>query len=293
MHKSDHGTKQGVVTKEGSVTNARERVCFRRRRELSGVEVRTVENSSNPWRSYSTGFEFLAPSTWQGEVWHRRRNTVLGSGQVLCAQPGEVFLARSVIKPGAFSSVSVDACVLDEYVAEQRALSRPLALRAFARMSHALATKLDAVVRTVGPGATELELESCMVDFVAALADELLDLAAMPAPRTDSDSRAAERVRERLHDDPAANVDLTTLAAHAGMSRFRALRVFKRRFGLPPHTYQLGWRVGLARQSLRQGIEPARVAVEYGFVDQSHLTRHFKRLLGVTPAQYARIGNAA
>jgi AraC-like DNA-binding protein len=48
-----------------------------------------------------------------------------------------------------------------------------------------------------------------------------------------------------------------------------------------------------AQKSLREGLQPAHVAAEYGFVDQSHLTRHFKRLVGVTPAQYARIGNAA
>jgi len=33
---------------------------------------------------------------------------------------------------------------------------------------------------------------------------------------------------------------------------------------------------------------PAQVAADCGFADQSHFTRHFKRLTGVTPAQYAR-----
>jgi transcriptional regulator GlxA family with amidase domain len=36
----------------------------------------------------------------------------------------------------------------------------------------------------------------------------------------------------------------------------------------------------------------AAVAHEVGFFDQSHLTRHFKRLLGVTPAAYARHGRS-
>jgi AraC-like DNA-binding protein len=40
----------------------------------------------------------------------------------------------------------------------------------------------------------------------------------------------------------------------------------------------------------RDGIPAVRVAMETGFTDQSHLTRHFKRAFGVTPGQYARGG---
>jgi AraC-like DNA-binding protein len=96
-----------------------------------------------------------------------------------------------------------------------------------------------------------------------------------------------------LQQDVLATIDLRALASQTGMSRYQALRAFKRRYGLPPHAYQLRVRLGLAQQSLRDGVLPAHVAAEYGFVDQSHLTRHFKRLTGVTPTQYARVGTAA
>ena len=43
-----------------------------------------------------------------------------------------------------------------------------------------------------------------------------------------------------------------------------------------------------ARELLRNGIAPADVALRTGYADQSHLTRHFRRLVGVTPGQYAR-----
>ncbi len=81
---------------------------------------------------------------------------------------------------------------------------------------------------------------------------------------------------------------LAELANETGQSRFQALRAFKRRFGLAPHAYQLRVRLGLAQKSLRDGIPPAHVAAELGFVDQSHFTRHFKHLIGVTPARYVR-----
>ena len=91
-----------------------------------------------------------------------------------------------------------------------------------------------------------------------------------------------------MPEDPNVTVDLDTLARASGLSRFQVVRVFKRRYGLPPHCYQLQRRLGLAKKRLRDGVRPAQVAMELGFVDQSHLTRQFKRLFGVTPAHYAR-----
>jgi len=81
---------------------------------------------------------------------------------------------------------------------------------------------------------------------------------------------------------------LTTLAQEAGLSRYQVLRAFKRRYGLPPQSYRMRVRMAIAQRMLRDGAAPAFVAAELGFVDQSHLTRHFKRVLGVTPAVYAR-----
>jgi AraC-like DNA-binding protein len=161
-------------------------------------------------------------------------------------------------------------------------------------MSKDLKNRLDHVFGAILPGTTAMELESSVVEFVASMAGELVDRTSRPPSlRADSDWGAAEVVRACLSEDASATLDLTSLANQTGMSRFQALRAFKRRYGLPPHTYQLRVRLGLAQKSLREGLQPAHVAAEYGFVDQSHLTRHFKRMMGVTPAQYARIGTEA
>ena len=56
--------------------------------------------------------------------------------------------------------------------------------------------------------------------------------------------------------------------------------------GVPPHPYLTGRRVELARRLLLAGQRPAEAAVAAGFYDQAHLTRHFRRYLGVSPARY-------
>ena len=57
---------------------------------------------------------------------------------------------------------------------------------------------------------------------------------------------------------------------------------------MPPHAYHLQLRIDRAKRLLAAGSAPARVANDSGFVDQSHLTRHFRKWVGVTPGAYAR-----
>ena len=55
---------------------------------------------------------------------------------------------------------------------------------------------------------------------------------------------------------------------------------------MPPHLYLTQVRIERAKTLLTEGLPPAHVAAETGFVDQSHFTKRFKRIVGVTPGQY-------
>lgn len=91
-------------------------------------------------------------------------------------------------------------------------------------------------------------------------------------------------LHERLTDPPA----LAELASLTGLSQFAVLRAFRAETGLPPHAYLNQVRVRQARKLLDRGITPAEVALSTGFADQAHLTRHFKRVVGVPPGAYQR-----
>lgn len=66
------------------------------------------------------------------------------------------------------------------------------------------------------------------------------------------------------------------------------VRAFSGAYGIAPHQYLMSRRVDRARRLLLEGRPPGEVASATGFYDQSHLTRHFKKLVGVTPGRYAR-----
>ena len=95
-----------------------------------------------------------------------------------------------------------------------------------------------------------------------------------------------ERSRDYLHAHFDQNVRLEDLAAIAGLSKGTLIAGFKAHFGVPPQRYLIQVRLAEARALLRQGIGIAEVAYAVGFADQAHLTRHFRAVLGVTPARY-------
>jgi AraC-like DNA-binding protein len=124
--------------------------------------------------------------------------------------------------------------------------------------------------------------------LLAILARVVVRHATAPVvPRTSTPSAAAlARARDYLAEHFAENVSLSRLATMVGLDPFALLRGFSRVHGLPPHAWLLQERVRRAQSLLRTGLPPARVAAELGFADQSHLTRHFKRIVGVTPGRY-------
>jgi AraC-like DNA-binding protein len=98
--------------------------------------------------------------------------------------------------------------------------------------------------------------------------------------------RTVARVRDYLHSMYQHQVSIADLAHAAGVSGTHAIRAFSAGTGMPPHAYLVSLRVERARALLREGRSPSEPALETGFYDQSQLTRHFKRLTGVTPARF-------
>lgn len=95
------------------------------------------------------------------------------------------------------------------------------------------------------------------------------------------------RVQQYIAQHYSHNVSLEQLSQVAGVKPLKLLRQFQKLTGLPPHRYLVQVRVRQAQHLLALGIAIADVAIVTGFADQSHLNRHFKRLMGVTPGQYA------
>lgn len=87
-------------------------------------------------------------------------------------------------------------------------------------------------------------------------------------------------IEDQLHED----ISLEDMAQVARLSPYHFSRCFKETTGTSPHQYLIARRVEHARNLLTHSdLSLAQIAVQSGFSDQSHLTRHMKRILGQTP----------
>jgi AraC family transcriptional regulator len=92
------------------------------------------------------------------------------------------------------------------------------------------------------------------------------------------------RVLEKLHAEPAGRLTLDDLSAEAGVHPVHLSRVFRRfqREGIGEYTRRLRIRAS-CRYLLGRELPLAEISLLTGFADQSHFTRVFRQVTGITP----------
>jgi AraC-like DNA-binding protein len=147
---------------------------------------------------------------------------------------------------------------------------------------HRLVCRTHAIL--AAPAAGKLAQESAMGDlaFRIGLCAADGETAAAIA------SAAVEQARHYIDDHPFDNFGLHDLSRLTAVSAFHLVRTFKRAFGLSPLAYRNQRRIAVARRRLIDGEATAQIALDLGYADQSHFTRHFQRIVGVSPQRYAR-----
>ncbi|CAE6728012.1 HTH-type transcriptional activator RhaS [Paraburkholderia domus] len=99
--------------------------------------------------------------------------------------------------------------------------------------------------------------------------------------------RRIRRVTDYIRANLAADLSISELAAHAGLSSFHFARVFRRETGETPHQFVSRLRLEEAARLLRATDQPVlQIALAVGFENASHFSVQFKRDYGVTPLAY-------
>jgi AraC-like DNA-binding protein len=215
------------------------------------------------------------------EVIHYRGAAhVAGPGSIVVLEPGEPHTGGPAVEEGfAYRVVYPGSSLLGEGVATEPHFHDPVL------HDRQLATALWRAHRVISRSRDPLEAECLLPGLLSTLARR--HGRARPADeRVPGAARIAGVVRERLADELREPPALADLAAELGLSRFGLLRAFRDATGMPPYAWLAQYRVARARALLDAGHRPAEVASLVGFADQAHLTRWFRRVLGVTPGAY-------
>lgn len=215
------------------------------------------------------------------------RERVHTPGTLGLSEPGQVHCNVRRETPGSFQLVSFAAWRIDEARAalEQRGSGTLASDAVDGRDERAQPLRhLHALV--LSKASDPFTLDVAIVDALTAFTSfcgtaRTLSPALRPSVR---------RAREFLLAHFAEDVTLDDVAEHARADKYHLSRAFSQELGFPPYAFLTQARIARARALLRRGIRPSEVAQLVGFCDQSQMHRHFVRIVGCTPATYARGG---
>jgi len=185
--------------------------------------------------------------------------------------------------PLEYRSFHLSPDVMAELTAEAAGCREPPAFGQNVIRDRELACCLSSLHRMVLDSPSEFEAEELLL-FSLSL---LLERYGQPFPHRAPECPAeVEAVRAYLDAHYAGHITLEQLCWHAGLSKSTLLRAFTRARGITPYRYLQAVRVNQAKVLLERGVPPGEAAARTGFADQSHFTKSFRSMIGLTPGAY-------
>ena len=228
-------------------------------------------------------------TTWEFKKEGRFRHFFKGRGAISLFPSHQPFSGRLKVERGLFANVlflaldpifvsrvaeSLDTNRIE--LVEQRRSSDPtvrhigMALRAGIQSG-------DGIDRMYGEALSTALAIHLLREYGAAVLGSKRQYGGLPREKL---MRAVEYIQDQLD----ADLTVSAIAQAVCISPYHFSRLFKESTGRSPYQYVVEARARKAKELLITGkFTISEVAYDVGFVDQSHLTRHFKRVFGLTP----------
>jgi AraC-like DNA-binding protein len=181
----------------------------------------------------------------------------------------------------------VDTAHLQSLVSED-GTHHPLDLKGPIISDSELASTLYAAHRCSQVQGSRIYREEQYVAFATRLLERHTNGVQRYFDRPGVEDRAVGWAKEFIDQSLDGNVSLAEIANAAGLPTYKLYRAFEKSTGMTPHAYQRQARVRMAIHLIRTSRPLHEVAFTAGFADQAHLTRWFRRMMGITPGAYQK-----
>jgi AraC-like DNA-binding protein len=271
-----------------TVTRFRDSARYWRTPLLPGADLLTAEYHDHEF-SLHWHDAYTIPVIVAGAECYRYLGAdyVAEAGSVPIINPGELHTGARAMEEGwryrvLYASVDFIQQLADDIAGQPQPLPwfEPGVIR-----DVDVAQRLARAHRLLEAQADPLAAEAAMLEALSMLLVRYSGGKTKPARLALDDTRVAT-MKERLTGDLVTPLQLTELASAVGLSPFHAARLFAESTGLPPHAWRNQVRLQRALAPLRAGVSVTEVAAASGFTDQSHFTRHFRRVFGVPPGRW-------
>jgi len=220
---------------------------------------------------------------------HKGTRHLTPPGGVIFINPGEVHTGEAADGQGfELRSLYPSTSLMETALSELTGHPQGLPFFKDVRVDQRWVTKsVLSLHKTLLQGASTLASESRLLLILAQLIKRFADTHPTEQP-LGAERKAIQQVRHYIDEYYAEGITLNQLAQLVSLSPYYLLRVFHAEVGMPPYTYLESVRIRHAQKLIEAGWPLAQVASEIGFSSQSHMTHHFKKIIGVTPGQYSQ-----
>ncbi|WP_199336866.1 helix-turn-helix transcriptional regulator [Oscillatoria sp. FACHB-1407] len=212
-------------------------------------------------------------------------------------KPGDITVIPAHVYNGAiwekechFILLKFNSTLFEQYTPERISTSNPELIPSFSRadpLIYGIGWALKSELEN-HESENHLYVESLTTTLVTHLLRHYSTQKLINLPLQGLSQQQLKQVMAYIDHHLDQNLTLMSLAAIAHLSPSYFSALFKQSTGLTPHQYVIQCRINRAKQLLLQGMSVAEVALNLGFSHQSHLSRHFKRLVGVTPKEFLK-----
>ncbi|MER8502423.1 MULTISPECIES: AraC family transcriptional regulator [unclassified Mesorhizobium] len=155
-------------------------------------------------------------------------------------------------------------------------------------------SSLAAALTAAHQGSTSPDTMTAETSLLVALRQLIVRHGDSSGPAEEIESCGSQRrfslYRDLVESELGSQLDLKRLAGAAGVTRFQVIRDFNKAIGLTPAAYIRDRRLRRASALIEQGFGLADAAITADFADQSHFSRTFRAMHGMTPGMFRRAG---
>jgi AraC-like DNA-binding protein len=129
--------------------------------------------------------------------------------------------------------------------------------------------------------------ESLCSELLLSLANNFAEVDLNTAYK--KDDMLTKKAKEMIYYSLEDVLRLNDICKELNISKFKFIRLFKANTGLSPYQYFLNCKISLAKRLIEKNRDVYSAVSDCGFVDLTHLNRHFKSIYGTTAFEYLKL----
>lgn len=126
--------------------------------------------------------------------------------------------------------------------------------------------------------------ESLCSELLISLTDSLIR--STISTNNKNHNALVRKAKDMLHSNLESVLKLDEISKELNLSKFQFIRLFKAQTGITPYQYYLNCKIERAKRLIEKNRDIYSAVAECGFVDLTHLNKHFKSVYGTTAFEY-------